>query len=257
MNGKMKIVLFNFKIEMLPWEKVNAILPNQSKFEIIDVESGLVFKVQRRAGTQHADVQPLTKEDTQIMKKIYQNQWSWKRRAIIVLIEDQMIAASMHGMPHGAGALPNNFPGHFCVHFSGSITHRLKNEDLSHKLMILKAAGKVDKYITTVNPYELIKIFSIAINQGDSDILALTLSTSKQSNLVQTLVQDMTFVVRDLPEASLEDINGLLLVEVPIRVDLYKKGKGKEKRTITFTIWREGLTNRWMIDQDSLYEELR
>ena len=121
----------NFKIEMLPWKKVNAILPNQSKFEIIDVESGLVFKVQRRAGSQHADVQPLTKEDTQIMKKIYQNQWSWKRRAIIVLIEDQMIAASMHGMPHGAGALPNNFPGHFCVHFSGSITHRLKNEDLS------------------------------------------------------------------------------------------------------------------------------
>ena len=247
-----------FKIEMLPWEKVNDILPNQSKFVIIDVESGLAFKVQRRAGTQHADVQPLTKEDTQIMKKIYQNQWSWKRRAIIVLIEDQMIAASMHGMPHGAGALPNDFPGHFCVHFSGSITHRLKNEDLSHKLMILKAAGKVDKYIATVNPYELIKIFSIAINQGDSGILALTLSTSKQSNLDQTLVQDMTsFVVRDFPEPSLEDINGLLLVEVPIRVDLYKKGKGKEKRTITFTIWREGLTNRWMIDQDSLYEELR
>ena len=183
----------NFKIEMLPWKKVNDILPNESKFVIIDVESGLAFKVQRRAGTQHADVQPLTKEDTQIMKKIYQNQWSWKRRAIIVLIEDQMIAASMHGMPHGAGALPNDFPGHFCVHFSGSITHRLKNEDLSHKLMILKAAGKVDKYIATVNPYELIKIFSIAINQGDSDILALTLSTSKQSNLDQTLVQDMTF----------------------------------------------------------------
>ena len=64
-------------------------------------------------------------------------------------------------------------------------------------------------------------------------------------------------MVRDLPEASLEDINGLLLVEVPIRVEFYKKGKGKEKRTITFTIWREGLTNRWMIDQDSLYEELR
>ena len=56
-----------------------------------------------------------------MMKKIYHNQWSWKRRAIIVLIDHQMIAASMHGMPHGAGALQNDFPGHFCVHFSGSI----------------------------------------------------------------------------------------------------------------------------------------
>lgn len=248
----------NFKIEMLPWEKVNNILPNQSKFVIIDVESGLTFKVQRRAGTQHADVQPLTKEDTKIMKEIYHNQWSWKRRAIIVLIDDQMIAASMHGMPHGAGALQNGFPGHFCVHFSGSITHRLKNEDLSHKLMILKAAGKIDEYIATVSPYELIKIFSIAINQGDSKILALTLSNTKQSNRVHTLVQDMTsFVIRDFPEPSLEDLNGLLVVEVPIRVDLYKKGKGKEKKTIQFMIWREGLSNRWMIDQDTLYKELR
>ena len=107
----------NFKIEMLPWEKVNDIIPNQTEFTIIDVDTGLAFRVQRRAGKQHADVQPLTKEDTQMMKKIYHNQWSWKRRAIIVLIDDQMIAASMHGMPHGAGALQNDFPGHFCVHF--------------------------------------------------------------------------------------------------------------------------------------------
>ena len=62
------------------------------------------------------------------MKKIYNDQWSWKRRAIIVLVKDQMIATSMHGMPHGTGALQNDFPGHFCVYFFGSITHRLKNQ---------------------------------------------------------------------------------------------------------------------------------
>ena len=251
-------VPINFKVEMLSWEKVNEIIPNQSKFVIIDVESGLAFKVQRRAGTQHADVQPLTKEDTKVMKKIYHDQWSWKRRAIIVLINHQMIAASMHGMPHGAGALQNGFPGHFCVHFSGSITHRLKNEDLAHKLMILKAAGKIDEYMATVGPYDLIKIFSISINQGDSKILALTLSNPKQSGLVQTLIQDVTsFAISDFPGTALEDRNGPLLIEVPIRVELHKKGKGKDKRTITFTVLREGVTNRWMIDQDSLYEELR
>ena len=248
----------SFKVEMLSWDKVNEILPNKSKFVIIDVESGLAFKVQRRAGTQHADVQPLTKEDTLMMKKIYHNQWSWKRRAIIVLIDHQMIAASMHGMPHGAGALQNDFPGHFCVHFSGSITHRLKNEDLSHKLMILKAAGKLNEYIATVNPYELIKIFSIAINQDDSHILALTLSNASEPNRIDTLVQDMTsLVIHDFSEQPLDDINDQLLVEIPIRVDLYKKGKVNEKKTIHFMIWREGLTNRWVIDQDSLYEELR
>ena len=246
----------SFKIEMLPWETVNNIIPNKTMFTIIDVETGLAFQVQRRAGKEHADVQPLTKKDTQIMKGIYQNQWSWKRRAIIVLIDDQMIAASMHGMPHGAGVLQNDFPGHFCVHFFGSITHRLKNEDLSHKLMILKAAGRIDEYISSVDPYELIRIFSIAINQGDSKILALILSDSEHLDHFHTLMKDMTsFVIRDFPEQ--EDTNGLLLIEIPIQVDIYKKGKGREKRMIHFMIRRDGLTNRWFIDQDSLYEELR
>ena len=79
----------SFKIEMLPWEDVNEIIPNKTKFTIIDVETGLKFRGQRRGGNQHADVQPLTREDTKIMKKIYNGQWSWKRRAVIVLVNDQ------------------------------------------------------------------------------------------------------------------------------------------------------------------------
>src|SRR4051794_33771398 len=90
----------SFKIKVLPWERVNTILPKKSKFSIIDVESGLFFNVQRRAGNSHADVQPLTLKDTNIMKTIYDGKWSWRRRAIIVLANDRMIAASMHGMPH-------------------------------------------------------------------------------------------------------------------------------------------------------------
>lgn len=246
----------SFQIEVLPWKKVNNIIPKQTTFTIIDVETGLAFRVQRRAGKEHADVQPLTKEDTRIMKGIYQNQWSWKRRAIIVLINDQMIAASMHGMPHGAGALQNGFPGHFCVHFLGSITHRLKNEDLSHKLMILKAAGRLDDYVSTVDPYELIRIFSIAINQEDSNILALTLSDSEHPDRFHTLMQDrISLVIRDFSKQ--ENTNGLIMIEVPVQVDIYKKGKGREKRMIHFMIRRDGLTNRWFIDQDSLCEELR
>lgn len=221
----------SFKIEMLPWEIVNNIIPNKTNFTIIDIETGLSFKVQRRAGSHHADVQPLTKEDTQIMKKIYNNKWSWNRRAIIVLINNQMIAASMHGMPHGAGALQNGFSGHFCVHFSGSITHRLKNEDLSHKLMVLKAAGKLDDYIQTVSPYELIRIFTIAVNQGDQKLLAMTLSNPGHSNRVNKLVKDITYFGVDDPlRQPPEQLNGLFLVDVPVQVAIYKKREGKEKR---------------------------
>lgn len=90
-------------IQMTQWEEVNGILPRYSKFTVVDLETGLKFRVQRRAGSNHADVQPLTPKDTEIMKKIYNGKWSWKRRAIIVISEDGKIAASMHGMPHGGG----------------------------------------------------------------------------------------------------------------------------------------------------------
>ncbi|USK74362.1 hypothetical protein [Peribacillus frigoritolerans] len=247
----------SFKIEMLPWEIVNNIIPNKTIFTIIDIETGLSFKVQRRAGSHHADVQPLTKEDTQIMKKIYNNKWSWNRRAIIVLINNQMIAASMHGMPHGAGALPNGFSGHFCVHFSGSITHRLKNEDLSHKLMILKAAGKLDDYIQTVNPYELIRIFTIAINQGNQELLAMTLNPGHLDR-VKNLVKDITyFKVIDPLRQPPEQLNGPFLVDVPVQVSIHKKSEGKENKVLHFMIRKESLTDHWFIDQEAIYEELK
>ncbi|HWJ79373.1 MAG TPA: hypothetical protein VNR61_15000, partial [Niallia sp.] len=83
------------EIEMLSWEKVHEILPKYSKFTVLDVETGKKFKVQRRAGNRHADVQPLTSKDTKIMKEIYGGKWSWKRRAIIVIHRDRWIAASM------------------------------------------------------------------------------------------------------------------------------------------------------------------
>ena len=47
-------------IKMTQWEEVNEILPKYSKFTVVDMETGLEFRVQRRAGSNHADVQPLT-----------------------------------------------------------------------------------------------------------------------------------------------------------------------------------------------------
>ncbi len=64
--------------ELLPWEKVNELIPRYSTFSVTDIDTGLSFKAQRRAGNHHADVQPLTKKDTEIMKRIYEGKWSWK-----------------------------------------------------------------------------------------------------------------------------------------------------------------------------------
>ncbi|NLU50275.1 MAG: hypothetical protein GXX09_07690 [Syntrophomonadaceae bacterium] len=129
--------------ELIPWSQARSILGMFDIALVTDVNTGKSFWVQRRGGTNHADVQPLTARDSRIMKSIYQGKWSWERRAIIVACRNRRVAASMNGMPHGAGAIgDNDFDGHFCIHFYGSKTHRGNRVDERHQNMVLEAAGR-------------------------------------------------------------------------------------------------------------------
>lgn len=158
--------------EFLDWPEVNGLFPKYSKVTVIEPDSGLQFMVQRRGGTYHADVQPLTAGDTQIMKEIYHQGWSWKRKAVIVQLADgRRIAASMNGMPHGLGNIPDNqFDGHFCIHFKDSKTHVSSTVDPAHQLMIWKAAGLLDQQIKQLEARETVAVFLAAIDQGEINI---------------------------------------------------------------------------------------
>jgi len=249
----------SFVIEMLPWEKVNNILPKYTIFTIIDIETGLSFKVQRRAGSHHADVQPLSHKDTKIMKEIYNGKWSWNRRAILVIKDDQMIAASMHGMPHGAGALRNGFPGHFCVHFWESTTHRRDKMDPAHQFMILKSAGKLDDYLNETDPYTLIDLFALAVNNHDPYILSETIAKNKyREKLTQKMIKDCSyFSIISMSLLPMEDLHDQLLLEVPVKVEFVNKNKGKSKKYINFIMRRDSLIDRWYIEGQNILKELQ
>jgi hypothetical protein len=129
--------------DLLVWDEVDRLFPIYAKARVTDIYTGQSFYVQRREGSSHVDAQPLTAEDTAVMKNIYGGLWSWERKGIIVEVGSQRIAASMHGMPHGGGKIDdNNFPGHFCIHFLGSTIHN-GGMDIRHHREILKAAGKL------------------------------------------------------------------------------------------------------------------
>lgn len=213
-------------IEMLPWKKVNEFIPKYSKFTVLDIETGKKFKVQRRAGSRHADVQPLTSKETKIMKEIYNGKWSWKRRAIIVIHRGRWIAASMHGMPHGAGALKNNFPGHFCIHFYGSTTHRTNFMDLSHKLMILKSAGRLNEYIANADPYEIIRTYVAGIKQQDGFIISSVSLQSMNWRKHFAKVENINLV--RMPVFPAEDFIQELSVNIPVEIEFINKSSGKQ-----------------------------
>ncbi|MGQ9779501.1 MAG: peptidoglycan-binding domain-containing protein [Bacillota bacterium] len=126
---------------LLPWELVNKMWPRGTTARVYDIETGISFLVRRLYGTEHADVEPLTKQDTYLLKQIYGGRWSWDRRAIVVELEGRYIAASMNGMPHGGQAIyDNDFPGQFCIHFLGSRLHKNRKVDAAHQSMVLRAA---------------------------------------------------------------------------------------------------------------------
>jgi hypothetical protein len=152
----------------LPWfgqaEKIFSI---GSVAKVTDVATGLSFKVKRTYGYNHADVETLTLEDTKILKQIYGGSWSWERRAVIVEINGQKIAASMAGMPHaGRDDQPanvnvsnrsvgygygvnldaikgNGMDGHFDIHFLGSKTHGSNKVDSQHQAKVREAAKAI------------------------------------------------------------------------------------------------------------------
>ena len=128
-------------VEMINWfQGGDSTFPRGSVVTITDVKTGTTFKVKRFGGSNHADVEPLTAEDTAIMKQLYGGSWKWDRRSIIVEIGGRRIAASMNGMPHGIDWLNgNNFAGHFCIHFYKSKLHSRAVEDPAHQQAVMNA----------------------------------------------------------------------------------------------------------------------
>lgn len=167
--------------EYLSWEEAELIFRRYTNARVVDVDTGLSFKVQRRGGTNHADVQPLTERDTAIMRMIYEDQWSWRRKAIVLEVGDRRIAASMNGMPHGSGAIRgNNFKGHFCIHFRDSRVHKSGKENLAHQMMIWKSAGRFKQMLTTMVPEEVIEVFFTSVDQRDIDLAIKAIKPSDQ-----------------------------------------------------------------------------
>lgn len=229
--------------ELLPWESMQKKFSRMSYARIIDLETGDDFWVQRRAGSRHADVQPLTKADTVTMKRIYQGEWSWRRRAILVSLDGKNYAASMHGMPHGAGAIRgNDFPGHFCVHFLGSSTHKRSEPDPSHSLMILKASGGLNNYLKKATPSSIVDTFLISLNEHDNTTLKLITDAVSFPFAIENL-SGINYKQKQKEEEGVD----LLTAVVPVDMSYYEKGSGSQMGTWLITVQRKSLHDRWKI----------
>lgn len=241
----------DFELSLQKWSDVNEMIPRRSTFTVIDIETAKSFNVQRRAGSGHADVQPLTKSDTKIMKEIYDGSWSWHRRAILIVANNMLIPASMHGMPHGAGAIKNGFPGHFCIHFNESTTHRSGKNDLSHQIMILKAAGKYEEYIQELTAEQALNVLLVTIKNSDRHLAKKIAVSNKDLEEDLHSINEIEALRWSIDNASYSDD---LLTTIPVELKIYLKNNGFSKVKTNFTMIRTSPISSWKVNIDPLIE---
>ncbi|MED2971129.1 hypothetical protein P4361_02410 [Fictibacillus sp. B-59209] len=237
------------KGKIVQWSKVDKLLPKGKKFKVIDLETGFYFSVQRRAGNKHADVQPLTYKDTAVLKHLYNGKWSWRRRAILIPVKGKMLAASMHGMPHGHGALQNGFPGHFCIHFAGSTTHKTRNADPSHKMMILKAGGKLDDYAHHANPHQVAEMYLLSLKENDPDLMKPVLP--EKGKVRKELLKSARSISAIHYDIRGKESRKHLAVKtiIPVKTVIFRKNVGAENVHLYITVARLSPWSSWKISE--------
>lgn len=239
----------------LLWSEAKILFPKNKDALVTDLETGLNFNIRRKAGTYHADVQPITAQDTEIMKRIFNGSWSWKRRAIILTVDGNKIAASMNGMPHGAGSIKNNnFPGHFCIHFLGSKVHKSNKVDLAHQLMVAKASGKLSEEIYNATPKKLAAIFFTVLKQHDWNTLALTLGYKTSSDKDEVLKKlQLCEDIKNFTIHKTDNETANLLCSIPVTVTWKKKGETSYKTSeILLTLKKSFSEGEWYISTDTI-----
>ncbi len=104
-------------------EGINLLKPGL-KFTAIDTQTGKTMRFAVLSSGNHCDVEPLTKEDTDTMLNLF-TEWTWTPRPVCIQVGEQVIAASLSGMPHTTieNISDNGATGHFDMYLYNSRPH--------------------------------------------------------------------------------------------------------------------------------------
>lgn len=129
------------KVELVSWFSGGKDILDKGDYGYIyDIDTGITVKVKCMYGTNHADLEPVTKADTAKLKKIAGGSFSWDSQAVILRAGGRYVAAAINTMPHGDQTIAsNNYDGQFCLHMLGSKTHGSDSVNEAHQASIQRA----------------------------------------------------------------------------------------------------------------------
>ena len=111
----------------------SRIITGTGTYKLTDISTGRTFSIKIQSAGNHADVEPLTSKDTEVLCSLYgvanasqlESMNKWQRRAMVMTNgRGEQFVCSIYAIPHGLNTIDgNNFNGQFCVHFKGSTIH--------------------------------------------------------------------------------------------------------------------------------------
>jgi len=104
---------------------------------IFDIESGLFINIKRMGGSNHADIEPATAEDTAKLLYACGGEFSWDSRPVILISGSTYVACAINTLPHGDQTIfDNNYEGQCCLHMVNSRTHGSDKINVEHQKAI-------------------------------------------------------------------------------------------------------------------------
>lgn len=107
-------------IRLMHWySEVKPILKGQKSIYIYDPATKISFTLHLYSLGRHADVEPMTADDTAKMMQAFGGVATWTPKFVYVKLPNgQWTVATMHNVAHGGQSIKNNnFNGQNCVHF--------------------------------------------------------------------------------------------------------------------------------------------
>lgn len=115
----------------------SSVLDRGDYATIYHCETGITIRIKRMGGTNHADIEPATVEDTEKLRIISGGEFDWDSEAVILYSEGKYVACAINTMPHGDQTiLDNNYDGQCCLHMVNSRTHGSDTVNALHQKAI-------------------------------------------------------------------------------------------------------------------------
>lgn len=126
--------VYNSTIYNIDWvANKSRIISGSGTYKLTDIATGRTFSIKIQSAGNHADVEPLTADDTKVLCSLYgvansaqlKTDNKWQRRAVVMTNGNgEQFVGSIYAIPHGRNTISgNDFDGQFCVHFRGSTIH--------------------------------------------------------------------------------------------------------------------------------------